>query len=493
MARPLTADRQTFWAQLSEPRHVTSMLIFYGLLNFVLRLGLSPNYLPGEAEQVLFGQALHWGYLPAHPPLTTWLTWALMAATGQSHAVFFFFREAMVVLALVAYLGAGRIVIGDTRVAALATFALITTFAFGWLAHTFSLEAVTLTLMLALYMRADAQVIARGALLDYALLGVITGLGVLTSYVFLILPIALSLALIAVPRFLTRLKFLPLLLALGIAIVIVAPYEILGQIASSASEGKDIARSTGILAVHLIGLILPYALIFPFLFWNALRPLVPSEDEQRAWLRLYDVAMLIAAGAVIVLLFVLDFKAMKGPWFYPAAMLLPVYLFLRARIAGWAESNGKIFVLIAIGTALFSMGGRIAVYETQGEHCTECSQWWPMHEYQDSLARAGFQQGTIVTPSVALAGNLRGVFADARVVTPGFDPQAFGGVVDGQCLVVWEGDGPAPKDTLAYLASALHANPKAEAERGDIFARLNKTKGHMDPMSYMLLPPGSCK
>jgi hypothetical protein len=69
--------------------------------------------------------------------------------------------------------------------------------------------------------------------------------------------------------------------------------------------------------------------------------------------------MMVAAGIVIVLLFVLDFKTLKGPWFYPAAMLLSVYLFLRARIAGWAESNGKIFALIAIGVALLSMAGAL--------------------------------------------------------------------------------------------------------------------------------------
>jgi Dolichyl-phosphate-mannose-protein mannosyltransferase len=493
MARPLPAERQTFWAQLTEPRHVVSILIFYALINFVLRLGLSPNYLPGEADQVLLSQALRWGYLPAHPPLTTWLTWALMTVSQQSHAVFFLFREAMIALGLVAFFNASCVVIGDVRVSALATFTLATTFAFGWLAHTFSLEAVTLTLMLALYMWADAQVIARGTVRDYALLGVVTGLGVLTSYVFLILPIALSLALIAVPRFMGRLKYLSLLLAFAIAVVIVAPYEIFGQIASSGGEEKDIARSAGILAVHLVGLILPYALIFPFLFWNALRPLVQGDDDRRAWLRLYDVAMLVAAAAVIVLLFVLDFKALKGPWFYPAAMLLPIYLFARARLNGWAESNGKIYALIVIGVALLSIGGRIAVYELQGEHCSECSQWWPMREYQDSLQRSGFQQGTILAPTVDLAGNLRGVFTDARVMTPGFDPQTFGGVAEGQCMVVWEGSAPIPKDTITYLSSALHANPKVEAARGDVFARLNKTKSHMDPMSYMLLPADACK
>ncbi len=487
------ADRQTFWAQLSEPRHVVSIPIFYCLLNFVLRLALSPNFLPGEADQVLFGQMLRWGYLPAHPPLTTWLSWAVLAASQQSHAARFFFRDALMAAGLIAYFGAARVVIGDVRVAAMATFGPLATFAFGWLAHNFSLEAVTLTLMLALYMWTDAKVIERGSWRDYIVLGVVTGFGVLSSYAFLILPVALSLALIAVPRFLARLKILPLLAALLIALAIVAPYEILGQIASTGGMEKDFGRSAGILAVHLIGLVLPFALIFPFLFRDACRPLAQGNDEQLAWLKLYDVAMMVAAGIVIVLLFVLDFKTLKGPWFYPAAMLLPVYLFLRARIAGWAESNGKIFALIAIGLALLSTGGRVALYETLGEHCTECSQWWPMREYQDSLEHAGFQQGTILAPTVDLAGNLRGVFAESRAMMPAASPQTFGGVQDGQCLVVWEGTGSAPKEMLDYLAGALHASVKAEAERGDVFARLLKTKAHMDPMSYMVLPPGACK
>jgi hypothetical protein len=266
----------------------------------------------------------------------------------------------------------------------------------------------------------------------------------------------------------------------------------LGQIAAAGGAEKDIGRSAGILAVHLIGLVLPFVLIFPFLFRNAYRPLAQGDDEQHAWLKLYDVAMMGAAAIVIGLLFVLDFKTLKGPWLYPAAMLLPIYLFLRARIAGWAESNGKIYAMIVLGIALLSMGARIAVYEVQGEHCAECSQWWPMREYEDSLQHVGFLRGTIVGSTVDLAGNLRGVFPDARVVTPGLDPQTFGGVAEGQCMVIWEGTGAAPKDMLAYLSNALHASPKATTERGDIFARLLKTRAHMDPMSYMLLPPGVC-
>jgi Dolichyl-phosphate-mannose-protein mannosyltransferase len=487
-------DRQTFWRQLTTPRHVVSILLFYCLLNFVLRLALSPDFLPGEAEQALFGQSLRWGYQPFHPPLMTWISWGLLTASAQSHAAFFLLRDMLMALGLIAYFAAGRVVIGDVRATALATFALITSFAFGWIAHLGSLESVLLTLMLALYLWADAKVIAEGSWRDYVLLGVVTGFGVLTSYIFLILPIALSLALIAVPRFLARLKPLPLLVAVLIAIAIVAPYEILGQVQSAGGAQKEFARSAGIVAVHLIGLLLPYALIFPALFWNACRPLgAQGDDEQRAWLKLYDVAMIVAAAIVIVLLFLLDAKTLKGAWFYPAAMLLPIYLFLRARIAGWSEHNGKIFAFVVLGVALLSMSGRIAVYETQGERCRECSQWWPMREYQDSMQRSGFLQGTILGSTIDLAGNLRGVFPDQRVVTPGLPPQTFGPIVDGQCLVVWEGSGAAPKEMLDYLANALHAMPKAEAERGDVYARLIKTRGHMDSMSYMLLPPGACK
>ncbi|HEY1837760.1 MAG TPA: glycosyltransferase family 39 protein [Rhizomicrobium sp.] len=492
MANPQPADRQTFWAQLTEPRHVVSILIFYCLLNFVLRLALSPNYLPGEADQVLFGQSLRWGYLPAHPPLMTWLSWAVLQASQQSHVAYVFLREVLMALMLATYFRAGRAVIGDVRLAAFAAFTLVTTFAFGWMAHLESMQNVLLSLMLALYLWADANVIAHASTRDYAALGIVAGLGVLTSYIFLILPIALWLARIAVPGIRARLKPLPLLLALAIALVIVAPYEILGQVQAAGGGHSNIGRSAGILGVHLIGLVLPYALIFPFLFANACRPLARDEDDKRLWLKLYDVAMMVAAASVIVLLFVLDFKTLKGAWFYPAAMLLPIYLFQRARIAGWAESHGKIYVLIVLGVALLSMGGRVAVYETQGEHCRECSPWWPMREYQGSLQRIGFQQGTIVAPTRVLAGNLRGVFTDARVMTPGASPQIFGDAAPGQCLVVWEGQGAAPKAVLGYLSTALHANAKLEAERGDIFARLLKTKSHMATLSYMLMPPGIC-
>jgi Dolichyl-phosphate-mannose-protein mannosyltransferase len=487
-------NRQTFWGQLTEPRHVVSMLLLYCLFNFVLRLALSPDLSPGDAGQVLFGQSFRWGYQALQPPLMTWLSWGVLAASQQSHAAFFFLRYMLMAFALAAYFAAARTVIGDVRVAAFAAFALTATFAFGWLAHLGAPQNVLLALMLALYLWADAAVIARGALRDYVALGAIAGLGVLSSYVFLVLPAALALALIAVPRFLARLKPLRLLLALAIALAIVAPYVLLGQVHGADATGQDIAKSAGILGVHLIGLILPYALIFPFLFGAACKPLGDAKDgDARDWLRLYDIAMIAAVAIVLALLFMLDEKTLKGPWFYPAAMLLPIYLFLRARLSGWTERNGKIFALAVLAIALVSAGARVAVYEMQGEHCRECSAWWPMRTYEDAFQRSGFLQGTIVGSSVTLAGNLRGVFADARVLTPGYAPDTFGPPRGGACLVVWEGDGAAPKAMRDYLSAALHVRPDAETVRGDVQAKLLKTRRHLEPMSFMLFPPGICR
>src|ERR1700743_3866550 len=101
--RPQPAEPQSLWAQLSQARHVVSLLIFYCLLNYVLRLGLSPSLPPGEAQQMLLGQSLQWSYQAGHPPLATWLSWAVLTASNQSHAAFFMLRYVLMALGLSVY------------------------------------------------------------------------------------------------------------------------------------------------------------------------------------------------------------------------------------------------------------------------------------------------------------------------------------------------------------------------------------------------------
>jgi hypothetical protein len=179
-----------------------------------------------------------------------------------------------------------------------------------------------------------------------------------------------------------------------------------------------------------------------------------------------------------------------GP--YAALLLLPIYFFLRVKIAGTTDRANKIFIAFVGVFALAVIGTRVAIYETHADNCRNCREYWPMPTYADGLRQAGFQQGTILGASNDLAGNLRYRFPQSRVVTPFDPPSVFGPDPGGQCLVVWDGEGDTPKAALGYLSNVLHAKVTAASMRGDITAKLLTSKKRFATVSYILLPPGSC-
>ncbi len=496
-----------FWARLSEPQTAASILILYCAVHFILRLGLSPNFTGDESEEMLFGQALQWSYPFHHPPLIGWLSWAVQQVPGSNRMAFLVLQYVLMGLGLLAFFGAARLVIRDTLLAALASFALLTTFSMGYFPLIGSMHAVLLATMLALYMWADARVLARGNYFDHLVLGVVAGLGILSEYVFLILPIALGIAVALTPYFRARLKIVPLMGTVLVAAAIVAPAAMWGHDPSLfgfAQTGPHNAgplfdpvgwaESAGALVVAMVIFAVPAALLFPVLYWPACKPLgaLAASEEDRAWLRVYEIAIVAGAAITLVAILFAGTETLKGRWLHQVMLPLPIYAFLRVKVAGTGDRVNKIFAAGALAFALAAAAASVIVYETHADRCKACDAYWPMPRYAEAFRQSGFQRGTILATTPDLAGNLRYEFPDSRVLTPAYPPAAFGPDPGGQCLVVWEGLGEPPKDALTYLSGPLGAKITNNAMRGNVDAKLTTAKKHFDAMSFMLLPPGSC-
>src|ERR1700733_3564915 len=485
----------TFWERFSEPQSVISFLFLYCALNFLVRAVITPNFTLDESGQMLFSQTLQWSYRPGQPPLITWLSWASLTGTGGNRTAFLLLKYVLMAFGLMAYFGAARLVIRDTFYAALASFALLATFSLGYLAVVDKPQTVLLATMLAAYMWADARVLTHGTWLDHLILGVVSGLGILSGYIFLVLPLALGIGAALPPDLRVRLKPLPLLLAGVVAIGIVAPYAMHAGYAGTGLSSAGWMRDLGSVVLAMATFALPAALAFALLYWHACKPLddIQVELEDRAWLRAYGIALIAGVLIVLGVVFFADSEPLKNGGPYAAMLLLPIWAFLRVKIVGAADRANKIFVALVGVFVLAVIGTRIAIYETDADNCKACREYWPMTTYADGLRQAGFQQGTILGATTDLAGNLRYRFPQSRVVTPGYPPGIFGPDPGGQCLVVWDGEKDPPKATIDYLANALHATLTSASMRGDITAKLIKSKKRFDTMSYILLPPGVCR
>jgi hypothetical protein len=500
---------RNLWERLSDPQSVIAFLFLYCAIHFLIRAVVTPNFTLDETEQLLFSQSLQWGYRFRHPPLITWLSWLTLVPTHDNRTAFLLLKYVLMALGLLAYFGAARLVIRDTFYAALATFALLATFSMGYLPVIDLMHTVLLATMLAAYMWADAQVLKRGSWFDHVVLGMIMGLGILSKYVFLILPIGLGVAVALVPYFRAKLKPLRLLLALVIAVAIVAPYALwahaheysLFSLAQTVTKGAGPSfdplgwlKGAGNLILAMVAFVLPVAVIFPFLYWPACKPLGPEmgDAEDHAWLKTYEIAMIVGAVIMLGAVFFVGAESFKPRWLHQVMLLLPVYAFLRVKIAGAADIRNKLFVAFVVLFAIGVAAARIIIFETHADGCKVCREYWPMHVYADGFRRAGFTDGNIVGATYDLAGNLRYEFPDSRTLTPGYPPAVFGPDPGGECLAVWEGSGDPPKDTVAYLTTMLHVKMTSAGTRGDIMAKLLNSKKRFDTMSYILLPVGTC-
>ncbi len=490
--------RQRFLAALGEPQVIVSLLVLYCAVHFLVRVLLSPNLALGESAQMLFGQSFQWDYAAHHPPLIDWLSWAALSVTNNSRLVLFLLRYVLLALALMAYFGAARAIIGDIRRAAFATFALLGAYGVGWLAHTGSANTVLLMALLSAYLWADAQALARPGYRTYLVLGGITGIGILSDYGFLVLPVAISIAVLLTPVLRARLRIVPLIPAAALAALIVAPYlywvfaSKTVSLVHSASPGAARNATEFFIALLLFGI--P---AFPAILLLRRRVAVHSDSqsgEDAGWSRFLAITILTSAALGLAALLVFDGSDGKSRWVYPAMLPVPIYLFLQMKPAAREDPSSRtaLFGWSMLVCALAVIAGRVWIYETHAASCERCREYWPMARYADTFRQAGFVRGTVIAPTADLAANLRASFPDSRAVTPAAPALAFGPPVHGECLIVWPGEGELPRRTHDYVESTYGAKLQNRAVQGDSEARLLTSAARRARMNFVILPEGSC-
>ncbi len=490
----MTPARRTLWGELAEPRSVISFLLLYCAVHFLVRYLLSPNFTAEESQQVLFAQSGQWAYQLHQPPLMSWLDWIVLTGAGGGRAAFFLLTYGIMAAGLVAYFAAARVAIRDVRLAALAAFALTSSWVAGYLAVNGLVAPVLTAALSAAFLWAASRVLTKGSPRDYLLLALTAGLGILSGYSFLLVPAGLAVAIALTPRLRARIKVAPLLLAIILAAALAAPYlwwamhAEAGVFASQAPE----SATDWTAALRLIGFGLPLIAIFPLVYWPACKVLDSTEPDDGDWLRLYGIAFAAAIAILLLAAIITSPAVFTARWIYPAILPLPIYLFLRARIAQVSDRANRIFAGIALLFALGVIGSQFFFYYTGVKDCIDCSVYWPVQTIARDIQRGMFTSGTVVAETQELGGNLRAAFPDARVVAPGAPAQVYGPHVPGPCLVVWPGSRAPAKALSDYLAANYGVTISDGAVRGDADALLLTSKTRRITMNYVLIQKSTC-
>jgi hypothetical protein len=409
-----------------------------------LRLALTDNLPPDEAEIVVFAQTLRGGY-SEQPPLYTWMLWAVFQVTGPGHIGLAIVRGALLLaLVGVTYLTA-RLLVADRRFAIPLAFSALLFPSYGWHAVTYLTHSLLLSVAVMANVYAVVRVIREGRTFDYLLLGAAVGLGLLAKYNFALVGLAALCAGLTISDVRWRLLNLRLVLSVGIAGLIALPHlewlaewwDVVMVVVRNKSNGIEELPywegvTSGLWALALC-VVSGVALVLP-LFGLVTRGIQRTEQEPAtAWLGRFLAALLIAH---VMLVFACGVTRFQDRWLQPLLLPLPLWYFARLTPDAIPASRIRVLKWTIAAVAV----GILAGQALQIAYVDRLPGRYDMRVDYRRLAReleaAQHGQATIISWDREIIGNLRVHMPDAVMWYPcgveTFEPRP------GPVVVIWD-------------------------------------------------------
>lgn len=482
MSQKTAIQNTPYWA---TPKGVLVIVLVYMAAHFVLRMLMWPSLGVDDAEQALFTQHFQWSYRYRAPPLFTWLLIPIERLTGGPGILSITILRYVLlsVLALFVYLAARRL-IADPRLAALALYSFAAVYVFGYYSHHDLTHTTAMSTMLAAAWYCLVRLVETPVPRWYAAFGFACGLGLISKWNFAILIGALLLAGLVLSDLRRRVLLRPgMLVALATMAVAAGPAAVstvywgpnnqddLGAVLGlQASGGIDfalhlqaVAEVLGSIAIYAQPfLVIAFIAYWPNIEWGRLA-LWNAERRQQAGPAMTMAVTTTLAGALIFIAMAAFTGSLRLPerLMQPALFMLPVlfYLLVDGRETENRRLNG--FTVILLVVTLIAFGGRIGVFVNEMRDCRHCRANQPYEELAGLIRADGFSgTGTVLVYDDHLAGNMRVVFPDARIVYIRFP------------LRYWPGPGQQRDDcTIVRLEAEERSAFGADGDEVDRFGR----------------------
>jgi 4-amino-4-deoxy-L-arabinose transferase-like glycosyltransferase len=360
---------------LARGRTFFTVLAFYFLVNIGVRLVLPHALELDEGEQAYLSQWLLAGY-GTQPPIYNWLQYLAVHLFGMSMPTLSGLKNLLLFGAYGFYFMAARQVLKDKRLAVVAVLGLLTIPQVSFEAQRDLSHTVAAIFGSSLFLFALFRLLSVPTLASFLLFGLATGIGGMTKYNFVLLPVCAMLAVLMDSRFRARVLDWRILLSVLVALVVVAPHAVwlLDNLdaASSRSVDKLISDDAGTFAAVFrglrslllasIGFMAVTAVVFALSLREKISTVMRADDD---WSRF---AGRILAFVMVILLGMVLFGGVddvRDRWLTPLLLILPLYLTLKIDASGidislplkrlWVTA-GAIMVIVPL--ILF---GRVAI------------------------------------------------------------------------------------------------------------------------------------
>ena len=434
---------------MSRPQHERGVLLVllvalgYACVHVGFRIWASSVLGEDDVYDNLLAQDLRLGYEIRQPPLYDWVLWAVQQVTGPTLWSFLLVKyAALTATAGFLYLAAVRI-LGSRLWAFLTVESLALIYQIAWRYHEGFTHQVLAMVAVAATLWALLRIIDGQRLSDFALLGVIAGLGGLTEPSYSVYLVCLLAAAALQPGLRRRVLRPGLLLSLVVALLIAAPFlwwllgdpRHLRQLTRAANaSGAQVLRGMIDAARGPVLYLSPLIFFMPFVFPGFLK--IAGGDLLRRPSRAPDgdLSQLVLHGALIAVLASLGGAVALGIGGYAIHALMPLYvssvvwLFSVAMRAHGAELGTRRFARLAAAIAVLALLARIANMFVLDPVCKTCRWGVPYAALAEDLRKHGLGRGVIATFEHPVGGNLRALLPESTFVSrryPHFTPRSF--------------------------------------------------------------------
>jgi 4-amino-4-deoxy-L-arabinose transferase-like glycosyltransferase len=479
-------------------------LAAYFLLHVLIRATGSPVLELDEAEQMVVTQWWAAGY-SGQPPLYAWIQAVVFRLLGADLWSLALVKNGLLYLTYVfVYLSARRL-LGDARLAVLATLSLLLMPQIVWESQRDLSHSVMATCMAAVSLYVILRWLDRPTWGHYLLVGVVFGLGVLSKYNYGVFACAAALALLTLPRGRVLLLDLRILVSAAAALLVAAPHLHWwiqnGDLARSGLEKMDFGQGVwplsgvGALLVAVIAFLTPLWIV---MWWVFRRDFVRALARWQLPLGQFPLQRyLLAVLALLLVMALLGAAHFRDRWMLPMLWVFPLYVF--AMMGNSALTPGRVRGYIATcvvmpALVLLVMAWRVndwAVLEDRQRHVH------PFDALAEALADRGFERGIIVSDGTFVAGNLRMHFPDSQVLSPSVAPGRLRCEAGGDFLVAWKVSREAGLNPRLGAWVERHLGPLASDVQRDIqVISLESWSGERFDFAVVLWPgalDGACR
>ena len=434
-------------------------MALYFLCHFILRIVSNNTLTIDESEQMILAQQFDFGY-NAQPPLYTWIQILFFKILGESiFAIAILKNGFLFLLFLFTYLSAKEIT-NEKTISALCSISMVLLFQIAWVAQIDQIHSVAVTTSSAAVLYLFLRISKQQKPIDYLLLGIACGCGLLFKYNILLLILAILLVSWLSPDLRRSILSKKIGIAVGVAAIIVLPHalwflentntataETINRMHFDQTNNPLINRAYGFLDLLLaiVAFITPFWLIFLVFFRKNIQT---SPYPENIWLSRIFVTIFILILTVII---IIGTSNIKERWLQPYLFFLPLWSMLHVKASAIQKKapHFAITVAVVMFIVLLAIPIRLISMDIKGKPHREN---FPFEKLSMAIKKNGFHQGLIVAENMFIGGNLRLFFKTSQVLTPDTSLQKL--EVPGALLFLWHNKKPVlpsvVKKTITY-------------------------------------------